>query len=201
METRKPYIKKLAGFEYYVLPKVYKGGTDTELLCSLLNVKKGESVWDIGTGTGLVALKAKQSGAGRVLTTDKNPAALVNAKKNSRFLDLKIEIKKADVFGAVKSKFDLIIFNPPFSDHRAEKIHHISFWDEGHKSVAAFFAGLSKHLTPHGRSLICWSSFGKVAKLRGIAEKFGFVLLEVGKRKGRNDFTYYVFEIKKNPAG
>lgn len=101
MATRRSFSKKLAGFEYTVLPKVYKGSTDTELFCRVLPIKRGCDVWDIGTGTGLIALSAKQKGAGYVLATDLNPDAVKNAKENSRLLKLKIDVRQADVFGGI----------------------------------------------------------------------------------------------------
>src|SRR6266481_8024879 len=93
MANRKPYLKKMASFEYQVLPKVYKGGVDTELFCNSLKIKKGQSVWDIGTGTGLIALEAKKNGAEYVLATDLNPEAVKNAKENSKLLKLNIKVE------------------------------------------------------------------------------------------------------------
>ncbi len=196
MEKRKPYTKKLAGFEYEVLPKVYKGSTDTELLCSLLHIQKNQDVWDIGTGTGLVALTAKKMGARYVLATDFNPDAVKNALKNSTLLKLKIDVKKVDVFGNIHKKFDLITFNPPFTDNLAKKSHEISFWDKDHKTVRKFFKDVRNHLKKNGRALICWSSFGKISVLKKIATEYGFTLHEVGKKKGKRNFVYYVYQLK-----
>lgn len=195
MASRKPFSRKLSGFEYRVLPRVYKGSTDTELFCKVIPVKKGEDVWDIGTGTGLIALAAKKKGAGYVLATDLNPAAVRNAKENSRLLKLKLDVRQADVFGNIKKKFDLITFNPPFTDKKAGEIHDMSFWDKDHKTVKRFFAGIGNHLKPRGRAFIAWSSFGKVLILKNILGKYGFSLKEIGRRKGRKGFIYYVLEI------
>ena len=172
MLKRKPHMRSLAGLDYWVLPGVYKGATDTELLCNAMKVKRGEEVWDIGTGTGFVALWAKKKGAGYVLATDKNPAALKNAKKNSKFLKLKIDVRRADVFGTIKKKFDVITCNPPFTDRAARKNHEMNFWDKGNRAVKNFFKGLAGHLKPDGRALICWSSFGGTRRLKNIAREY-----------------------------
>ncbi|MES2216402.1 MAG: HemK2/MTQ2 family protein methyltransferase [Patescibacteria group bacterium] len=195
MATRKPYIKKLSGFEYKVLPKVYKGSTDTELICHVLKINKNDEVWDIGTGTGLIALNAKKKGAKYVLATDLNPNALKNAKENSRLLNMEIDVKKADVFGNIRKKFDVIIFNPPFTDNLARKSHEISFWDQGHKTTKRYLKGVSQHLKPNGRAYIAWSSFGNVRKLKRLAENYGLILKEMGKKKGKRSFVYYVFQV------
>jgi release factor glutamine methyltransferase len=195
MAVRKPYSKKLAGFEYSVLPKVYKGSTDTELFCRILKIKKGQDVWDIGTGTGLIALTAKQKGAGYVLATDLNPDAVKNAKENSKLLGLQIDTRQADVFGSINKKVDVITFNPPFTDQKVEQKHEASFWDKDHKTLRNFFNNLQKHLKPNGKAFIAWSSFGDTKKLRKIAKEFDLSLKEVGKKIGKRGFVYYVFEI------
>ncbi|MEN9604556.1 MAG: hypothetical protein RJB39_241 [Candidatus Parcubacteria bacterium] len=195
MAARKPYTKKLAGFEYSVLPKVYKGSTDTELFCKILKIKKGQDVWDIGTGTGLIALSAKQKGARYVLATDLNPDAIKNAKENSKLLGLRIDVRQADVFGSINKKVDIITFNPPFTNQVAKQRHEISFWDKDHKTLRRFFSGMPKHLKPNGKAFVAWSSFGDVKKLRKIGKECGFILKEVGKQKGKRGFVYYVFEV------
>ena len=200
MASRKPYFKKLAGFEYVVLPKVYKGGTDTELFCKMLEVKKGQDVWDIGTGTGLIALQAKKKGARYVLATDSNPSAVINSRRNSKILGLKIDTKLANVFGNIDKRFDLVTFNPPFTDRRSTKDFEASFWDKDHKTVRNFFSGIGRHLKPHGRAFIAWSSFGNTLKLGRIAKRHGFTLKKIGRKKGKRNFVYYVFELVRPPG-
>jgi release factor glutamine methyltransferase len=197
MALRKPFMKKLANIEYKVLPRVYKGSTDTDLFCSLLKVGKNYSVWDIGTGTGLIALTAKNLGAKYVLATDLNPDAIKNAKANSKLLKLKIDIRKVDMFGNINRKFDLITFNPPFTDNQAQTLHEISFWDKDHKTIKKFFGGIEKHIKNNGTALIAWSSFGKVSVLKKIAKNNNFKLIEVGRRVGKRKFIYYVFRLEK----
>lgn len=133
-----------------------------------------------------------------MLATDKNPAAVANAKRNSSFLNLNIEVRREDVFGGIKKKFDVIAFNPPFTDHQAKRSHEISFWDAGHVSVKKFLKHLPEHLREGGRGFICWSSFGDTRKIKRLARVYGLTPLEVGKRKGKNGFTYYVYKLNSN---
>lgn len=195
MVVRKPYNKKLSGFEYLVLPKVYKGSTDTELFCKILKVNKNQDLWDVGTGTGLIALTAKKKGARYVLATDINPEAVKNAKKNSKLLGLKIDVRQANVFGSINKKVDIITFNPPFTDQHTKQNHEINFWDKNHKSLRIFFDNVRKHLKPNGKVFIAWSSFGNTRKLKKIAKEFNLSLKEVGRKTGKQGFVYYVFEI------
>ena len=195
IERIEPYQRKLASIKFTVLPKVYGGGTDTELLCESMDVKRGERVLDIGTGTGLVALYAKKKSAGHVLATDKSPQALKNAKLNSKKLGLKIQVRKADVFGRINDRFDIITFNPPFTDHAAKKDYHIMFWDKGNAATKKFFAGLRDHLTKGGRAFICWSSFGSRTLLRQLAKRNKLVITHEGRQQGSDKLYYDVYKL------
>ncbi len=195
MAIRKTFIKNLAGFTYEVHAKVFKGSTDSELLCSVIKIRKDQSLWDIGTGTGLAALTAKKMGARYVLATDLNPYAVKNAKRNSELLNLDIEVKKADVFGNINKRFDIITFNPPFTNHSTKNDYEISFWDKDNMAVKKFFKDLNMYLTSDGYALISWSSFGKIFILKKIARDNGFNLEKMGERKGKRGLIYYVFKV------
>lgn len=195
IENINPYKKKLTGFLYMVLSKVYAGGPDTELLCLMIDVNKGEDLWDIGTGTGLVALAAKRKGAKYVLATDLSPYAIKNAKLNSRKLGLKIKVKKANVFGGIKRRFDVITFNPPFTDHGVKKDYQIMFWDKGNKATKTFFSGLRSHIKPGGRAFIVWSSFGSRGLLGRLARRHKLKIEHKGRREGSDKLHYDVYKI------
>ncbi len=198
METRTTFVKKLAGVEYKVLPRVYKGSTDTELMYeSLKNKVRDKSVWEIGTGTGLVALLLKKSGAKYVLASDLNPDAILNVNENSKLLNLKIDTKQQDLFGDVSRKFDILFFNPPYTNNKIniKRKFEISFWDPNHKTVEEFIKNCRNYINPSGKVFIGWSSFAHVYVLRKIAKKYNIQLLEIGRKVGKRRFVYYVFEL------
>lgn len=72
---------------------------------------KGRSVFDVGTGTGVLALAAKALGAAQVLAADIDPlaveAAAVNAARNS----LSIDIRLGSADAAAGKQFDVVIAN------------------------------------------------------------------------------------------
>jgi release factor glutamine methyltransferase len=191
----KPYRKNLATLDYKVLPKVYGGGTDTELLCECLRFRKGQDVWDVGTGTGAVALYAKKKGAGYVLATDISANALKNARLNVKASGMAIKIRKADVFCGISRRFDVITFNPPYTDSKAEEDYQVCFWDKGNLATKKFFAGLKKHLKENGKAFVCWSSFADQQLIPGLSKKHGFNFEIVGKRKGKSGFVYFTYQI------
>ena len=69
----------------------------------------GCSVLDVGTGTGILALKAKEYGAGRVLATDIQEEAIECAKVNCA--DTDIELRVADLNHGIEEQFDITIAN------------------------------------------------------------------------------------------
>lgn len=72
---------------------------------------RGRSVFDVGTGTGVLALAARALGAQRVLASDIDPLAVEAAAVNAERNDLEIEVRlgSADVAGG--SQFDVVIAN------------------------------------------------------------------------------------------
>ena len=71
--------------------------------------KKGCSVLDVGTGTGILAIKAKKYGAGRVLAVDIQPEAVECAKENCKSLD--IEVRENYLNWDIDEQFDVTIAN------------------------------------------------------------------------------------------
>ncbi len=97
--------------------------TDAVLFGAMAPVKQGDSLLDIGTGTGLLSLMGAQLGAGQItaveLTLPAYEEAVLNFK-NSPWAE-QLEALHADIqsFAAHSiAQYDLIICNPPFfTDH------------------------------------------------------------------------------------
>src|SRR3989344_2597294 len=94
---------------------VYSPREDSFLLANNLQVKKGEKVLEIGTGSGLIAILCARKGA-EVVATDLNEHAIKCAKKNAEGNKVKVDFREGDLLAPLKNgeKFDLIIFNPPY---------------------------------------------------------------------------------------
>jgi tRNA1Val (adenine37-N6)-methyltransferase len=94
-----------------------KVGTDGVLLGAWTRVSEAQTVLDIGTGCGLIALMVAQKGATRVVGIDIDEAATLQSKEN--FSGSPWEDRLEAIHAAVQLydsgfKFDLIICNPPF---------------------------------------------------------------------------------------
>lgn len=71
----------------------------------------GKTVFDIGTGTGILAICAKKLGAGETLGTDITDAAIKSAKRNAKLNNVEFSIKKVDLLGGISAKADVILAN------------------------------------------------------------------------------------------
>jgi methylase of polypeptide subunit release factors len=87
------------------------------LTSSHLSTRSAQSLLDLGTGSGLLAIAAARAGATRVTAVDVNPAAVRSTIRNvqERNLASQVEVLQSDMFQAVQGRrFDLIVTNPPY---------------------------------------------------------------------------------------
>lgn len=78
---------------------------------------RDKTILDIGTGSGIIAMVAKNRGARYVLGVDISGEAISNAKINlkNNFPDFRgIEFRVGDLYENVTRQFDIIVSNPPF---------------------------------------------------------------------------------------
>ena len=94
---------------------VYIPAEDSYLLADNLQIKEGQSVLEIGTGSGIVAMYASRL-TDRITVTDINFDACELARKNFEANNIKnIEILFGNLFEVVENrKFDVILFNTPY---------------------------------------------------------------------------------------
>lgn len=96
-----------------------KIGTDAVLLGAWVNCANAQTILDIGTGTGILALMMAQRTNARINAVDISELAANEAKKNSELSPWKnrveiIQIAFQQYSDSSNQKFDLIISNPPF---------------------------------------------------------------------------------------
>ncbi len=92
---------------------VYPPSEDSIFLIKCLNVGPGESVLEIGCGSGIVSLHCAKEGA-QVTAGDINPAAVELTQKNARINDMNVDVVLTDVYGSISGTFDTIVFNLPY---------------------------------------------------------------------------------------
>lgn len=162
--------------------EVYDPAEDTYLLLDAIDIKKNDSVLEIGTGCGIIALECARIGA-NVICTDINPIAVELVKKNymmnQSLLNGNFDIRLGDLFSPLLSSetFDVIIFNPPYLP--IKKDEHVGGWYDvalnggkfGLDVTKRFIEGLSKFLKKNGKAYFIFSSLSDKKKLEQIIKK------------------------------
>ena len=108
-------------FEQYITPSSV--AAEIINLAYLKGDVEGKSVYDLGCGTGKLAIGCALMGAKEVTGFDADADALKIAKENSERLNVDINWIKSDVKD-IKGKCDTLFQNPPFGVHKkgADKI-------------------------------------------------------------------------------
>lgn len=143
--------------------------SDTETLIERALTAPFQTLLDLGTGTGIIALTLLAERPGTTaLATDLTEAALTSARRNAEALGLaaRIRFQTSDWFDAIApQRVDLITCNPPYIsatdyDSLAPEIHH----SERREALTPEGDGLApyrrlankaaRYLTPNGRILV-----------------------------------------------
>ncbi len=69
----------------------------------------GKTVLDFGSGSGLVAIAAKQAGAAKVLASDIDPYAVEAIRLNAERNDVSIEVTGSDVIGTTDADWQVVL--------------------------------------------------------------------------------------------
>jgi len=144
---------------------------ETEILVeSLISRLRGnESVLDVGTGTGCIAVTAKLERPGiRITALDRSLDALSLARENARALGASVQLVSSDLVTAVRGPFDVIVSNPPYIPQG--EIASLEVEVRSHEPVMA--------LTPGPTGLECIEQLFRDG--RGILEPEGLMLFEIG---------------------
>ena len=125
----------------------------------------GRTAFDIGTGTGVLALLLARAGA-RVVATDLEPRAVTCAREHAaRFgLAAEIEVVEADLFPPGRA--DLVVANPPWIPSTPYGPLDRAVYDPGGEILARLVAGLPEHLAQAGEGWLVLSDLAERLGLR-----------------------------------
>jgi len=169
--------------EFELLDGVYDPSEDSYLLveAALDEVKPGDKVLEVGTGSGVVSLFLKDRA--NVVATDISPDAVRNARLNG------VDVVRTDLFTGICGPFDLVIFNPPYlptaEDERLHTWLNRAFdgGPTGRETIARFLGDVGSILPPCGRVLTVFSSLTGVDEVARMYRDQGFSVEVVREEK------------------
>lgn len=178
---------KAGKFEIETDELVYIPSDDTFLLAENLEIKEGQSVLEIGTGSGLVSMYASLL-TDNVTATDINYNALELAEKNFKLNNIAtIRLEFGDLFEPIKNeKFDVILFNTPYLPTDSEDIINDDLnyaFDgglDGRNVIERFLNEAPNHLNDNGIIQMIQSSLSDTEKTLDKLNQLGFIA-EVAK--------------------
>ncbi len=148
---------------------VYPPSEDSIFLIECLNVVPGESILEIGCGSGVVSLHCAKMGA-KVTAGDINPVAVELTRKNAKLNDLNINVILTNVYDSISGTFDTIVFNLPYLpvDDDVSLAEAWSGGEDGLGPLPRLLEGTEKHGNDGWRVVVVVSSLMNDEKLRSL---------------------------------
>lgn len=155
----------------------------TRCLAQVVADHDAETVLDLGSGSGLLALVASRR-AREVVATDLDPRAVAAARFNARASD-NVRVLAGDLFAPVADRrFDLIVCNPPFYEAIGPAPRALCE-DVTRPFLTRFLRGLGGRLSPAGRAMFVTSSLTDNARVERLARANGLIARRELLHRGR----------------
>ncbi|MBQ9161039.1 MAG: methyltransferase [Methanobrevibacter sp.] len=161
---------------------VYIPAEDSYMLADNLEITEGQSVLEIGTGSGIVAMYASRL-TDNITVTDINFDACELARKNFEANNIEnIEILFGNLFEPVKNrKFDVILFNTPYLPTKEGEVlddtlnYAFDGGLNGRKVIDLFLNEVGNHLNDGGIVQLIQSSLSGNDETLEKLDKLGFI--------------------------
>ena len=117
--SRLKYFQEKSGISFEIDPGIAFGsGTHptTSLCMDMIEryLNRGDTVLDVGTGSGILLIAAAKMGAGKVLGIDKSSAAVEIARKNlilNQIEERRYKVRTGTLLNGIEEQFDLVVAN------------------------------------------------------------------------------------------
>ena len=131
--------------------------------------------FDIGTGTGLLAIILAQRGVKQVIATDLNPRALACASDNLTRLDLPaVQLQQADLYPNDAPLANLLVCNPPWLPAKPTSPLEFAVYDANSTMLRGFLQGAKQYLAEQGEVWLILSDLAEHLQLRSRDELLGW---------------------------
>ncbi|OSI15980.1 peptide chain release factor N(5)-glutamine methyltransferase [Neisseria dumasiana] len=186
--------REFYGRLFHVNPHVLIPRPETEHLVEavLEYLPKGGKVWDLGTGSGAIAVTvALERPDAAVRASDVSPQALNTAEHNARRLGADIKWAAGSWFEAGRPSeyhaYDIVVSNPPYIEAEDRHLHQgdlrfepqtaLTDFSDGLSCIRILAAGAGMYLKPGGMLMI-EHGYDQGAAVRAIFEQNGFESVE-----------------------
>lgn len=161
---------------------IYQPAEDSDLLKEQVSLfSNGRDFLDMGSGSGIQAEAAINSGASSVLSVDINPESIALLRSKD------ISAIESDLFEKVTGKFDLIAFNPPYlpEDEREPEDSKLATTagKEGDEIILRFLEESREHLNETGVILLLLSSLTPKERILELLSKLSYSHSILSKKK------------------
>ncbi len=129
-------------------------------------VQAGGAVFDIGTGTGVLAAVLARRGLRAVVATDLDTRALACAQENLQRLGLQAQVRLQQAHLYPEGRAALVLCNPPWLPVRPGSPLERAVYDEDSGMLRGFLNGLAAHLVPGGEGWLILSDLAEHLGLR-----------------------------------
>lgn len=159
---------------FWIFPPVTQATVETAQFLQYLRLAAHETVLDVGTGSGVLAVFAARQ-AQRVVALDIDPLAVANARYNvaqHKVMD-RVEVRQSDLFSGVSEteKFDVILFN--VGDPGLNNAD--TFWELHER----FLSRALTHLNPNGRIYSHTGYINLIGRMDQLVERYGLKIIEM----------------------
>lgn len=131
--------------------------------------------FDIGTGSGILALVLARRGVARVIATDQDPRALACAAENREKLGLTaaVTLQQGDLFP--EGRAPLVVCNPPWVPAQPSSPIEYAVYDPDSRMLRGFLGGLRAHLAAGGEGWLIISDLAEHLGLRSRDALLGWI--------------------------
>lgn len=176
------------------LPGVFRPPSDAWMLAGYIEregLAAGQSVLDVCTGSGMLAIAAARAGARQVTAVDISRRAVLAARLNGWANGVRVEARRGDLFSPVRGRrFGLIVSNPPYLPGDISELPHRGLaraW-EGGRSGRVFIGRIAEqapeYLTDDGELLLVYSTVCGEAETLEALRGGGLEPSVVARRRG-----------------
>lgn len=162
---------------------VYEAAEDSFLMIECLpDDLKGQTVLEIGCGSGVISIAAAQQGA-RVTAVDIDPKAVEATKKLAEEQGVTIQVIPSDMFSEISEYYNLIISNPPYlPNEENDPDLALDGGVEGWEWIEKFLPEAKKYLTEEGKILLLFSTRTNEEKVRSLIEENNFATIDLARQ-------------------